>query len=116
VEGECGDGERRQGLSHQVEAQAAPGKPTMDGFCYWLMVSMATVVLPFLFLLDRGPPGQSKSLVSMFLNTLLIGGIQRCAREGGHVVSRHGSTVDRCGGIVDRLATCFHYPTHAQQG
>ena len=36
-------------------------KPTMDGFCYQLMVSMATVVLPLLFLLDEGPPGKSKS-------------------------------------------------------
>jgi len=78
-------------------------KPTMDGFCYWLMVSMATVVLPLLFILDKGPPGQSESLVSVFLNTLLIGGIQRCAQEG-HVVGRQGSTVDRCGRIVDRLA------------
>ena len=29
-------------------------KPTMEGFCYQLMVSMATVVLPLLFTLDKG--------------------------------------------------------------
>ena len=83
-------------------------KPTVDGLCFQLIVSMATVVLPLLFLLDEGPPGQSKSLVSMFLNTLLIGGTRRCAREGGHVVGRQGSTVDRYGGIVDRLAARVH--------
>ena len=83
-------------------------KPTMEGLCFRLMVSMAAVVLPLLFLLDKGPPGQSKSLVSMFLATLLIGGTRRCAQEGGHVVGRQGSTVGRCGIIVDKPATYIH--------
>ena len=38
-------------------------KPTMEGLCFQLMVSMATVVLPLLFILDDGPPGQSKSII-----------------------------------------------------
>ena len=37
-------------------------KPTMEGLCYELMFSMATVIVPLLFLIDEGPPGQSKSV------------------------------------------------------
>ena len=38
-------------------------KPTMEGLCYQLMVSMATVGLPLLFILDDGPPRQGKSII-----------------------------------------------------
>jgi len=38
-------------------------KPTMEGLCYQLMVSMAAVVLPLFFILDAGPTGQSMFLI-----------------------------------------------------